>query len=242
MSDTSQGPGWWQASDGKWYPPESSPGASPAYSGGGGGGAVDIGGAISYGWTKFSQNAGPLIVATLLPWVAHLILTGGVGLVFKSIIVRSLWSLLVTVIVAVLTMGLAQISLKIVRGEGVEMSDAFPGGPMVVAYAITAIVADLILGVGFTLCIIPGLLIAPFFIFAHFVVLDEGLQPGDALSRSIQLGKVAYGSVIGFVIVAFLVNLVGLLVCCVGLLVSIPLTSIAAAHVYKGLKGERVAA
>jgi len=25
MSDTSQGPGWWLASDGKWYPPESHP-------------------------------------------------------------------------------------------------------------------------------------------------------------------------------------------------------------------------
>ncbi len=25
MSDTSQGPGWWLASDGKWYPPESAP-------------------------------------------------------------------------------------------------------------------------------------------------------------------------------------------------------------------------
>ena len=25
MSDTSQGPGWWQASDGKWYRPESHP-------------------------------------------------------------------------------------------------------------------------------------------------------------------------------------------------------------------------
>lgn len=25
MSDTSQGPGWWQASDGKWYPPEQAP-------------------------------------------------------------------------------------------------------------------------------------------------------------------------------------------------------------------------
>jgi hypothetical protein len=24
MSDTSEGPGWWLASDGKWYPPESS--------------------------------------------------------------------------------------------------------------------------------------------------------------------------------------------------------------------------
>lgn len=29
MSDTSQGPGWWQASDGKWYPPEQAPPAAP---------------------------------------------------------------------------------------------------------------------------------------------------------------------------------------------------------------------
>ncbi len=27
MSDVSQGPGWWQASDGKWYPPELHPDA-----------------------------------------------------------------------------------------------------------------------------------------------------------------------------------------------------------------------
>ncbi len=33
MSDESQGPGWWLASDGKWYPPEQAPG-TPAYSGG----------------------------------------------------------------------------------------------------------------------------------------------------------------------------------------------------------------
>ncbi len=25
MSDTSQGPGWWQASDAKWYPPQQAP-------------------------------------------------------------------------------------------------------------------------------------------------------------------------------------------------------------------------
>jgi hypothetical protein len=30
MSDTSQGPGWWVASDGKWYPPEQRPGGSDA--------------------------------------------------------------------------------------------------------------------------------------------------------------------------------------------------------------------
>lgn len=29
MSDISQGPGWWQASDGKWYPPQPGPLAAP---------------------------------------------------------------------------------------------------------------------------------------------------------------------------------------------------------------------
>lgn len=29
MSDQSQGPGWWLASDGKWYPPESAPASAP---------------------------------------------------------------------------------------------------------------------------------------------------------------------------------------------------------------------
>lgn len=31
MSDTSQGPGWWQASDRKWYPPELHPSQSPPW-------------------------------------------------------------------------------------------------------------------------------------------------------------------------------------------------------------------
>jgi len=35
MSDVSQGPGWWMAADGKWYPPAppafQAPGAPPAY-------------------------------------------------------------------------------------------------------------------------------------------------------------------------------------------------------------------
>lgn len=31
MSDASQGPGWWQASDGKWYPPAAPSHAAAAY-------------------------------------------------------------------------------------------------------------------------------------------------------------------------------------------------------------------
>ena len=31
MSDTQQGPGWWWASDGKWYPPETFPGRTQGW-------------------------------------------------------------------------------------------------------------------------------------------------------------------------------------------------------------------
>jgi hypothetical protein len=34
VSDTSQGPGWWRASNGLWYPPEAKPGPRPTSSGG----------------------------------------------------------------------------------------------------------------------------------------------------------------------------------------------------------------
>src|SRR5688572_2115663 len=35
MSEQSQGPGWWQASDGKWYPPEQAPPGDPTADPGG---------------------------------------------------------------------------------------------------------------------------------------------------------------------------------------------------------------
>ena len=114
--------------------------------------------------------------------------------------------------------------------------------PLVVPYAITGIIVSLITYVGLIFCIIPGIIAATFLLFAQFVVLDEGLQPGDAIKRSIDLVKTNVGGVFGFMVVAFLINILGVLLCCVGLLATWPLTVVAGAKVYKGLKGESVAA
>src|SRR5690554_4558279 len=63
VSDTPQGPGWWQASDGKRYPPEQAPGTP---SGGGRVGTLDTGAAIGYGWNKFVQYIGQIIIIVLI--------------------------------------------------------------------------------------------------------------------------------------------------------------------------------
>ena len=62
MSDTSQGPGWWQASDGKWYPPEQAPGATPQPAGA----RLDVGAALSYGWEKFVANISTMILIVII--------------------------------------------------------------------------------------------------------------------------------------------------------------------------------
>ncbi len=79
MSDTSQGPGWWQASDGKWYPPQQTapaPGAPPpggAYPGGAPGDTTM--GMLCHLLGIFTGFVGPLIIWLMKkdedPFVAH---------------------------------------------------------------------------------------------------------------------------------------------------------------------------
>ena len=90
MSDAPQGPGWWQASDGKWYPPEQAPGAQPGADPGAGGpggpygtpATPGVGGeasatdAIGYGWKKFTENPGPIVIAALVGWVVFAVVAG----------------------------------------------------------------------------------------------------------------------------------------------------------------------
>ena len=245
MSDTSQGPGWWQASDGKWYPPEQAPGG-PAPGGGGmqpAAGGVDIGGSISYGWGKFSANAGPLIVAILFMWGASVVLSIiGLPITQTGFLVQLLWNVVVVVVSAVVSMGIVRMALALTKGEPIDMGMAIPSGPMLVPYAITGVIVGIAVGFGLIFCIIPGILAATFLLFSQFAVLDENLQPGDALKRSIDLVKPKFGAVLGFMIVCFLINLLGALLCFIGLLVTWPLTIVAGAYVYRSLKGETIAA
>jgi hypothetical protein len=244
MSDSSQGPGWWQASDGKWYPPDQAPGGptpGAADFAGAGGGTVDIGGSFSYGWSKFTQNVGPLIVAVLVIWVLNLVVQA-IGLAFDSLFLRLIVGLVAVVVSALASYGLCNVALKIVKGQSVEIGDALPTGPNVAGYAITAIIIQIIVTIGLYLCIIPGIIAAVFLWFGHFVVIDQGVAPGEAISRATNLVKGHFGAVLGFMALALLINIVGLILCFVGLLVTIPLTTVAAAYVYQGLKGEPVAA
>ena len=92
------------------------------------------------------------------------------------------------------------------------------------------------------LCIIPGIIFVTFFGFYGYVIVDRGEQsPTEALKASSELVKGHFGAVIGLAIVLFLINVVGAILCGVGLLFTAGITAIAWAYAYRALSGEPVA-
>lgn len=238
MSDTSQGPGWWQASDGKWYPPEQAPGYQAAPSGygaapmGGAPGGADVGSALSYGWNKFIANIGDIIIIWLIVF--------GVQIVFNfasratsSLILSLVLSIVGFVVSMILQIGLIRVGLLITSGQKVTPEAAFSTqnlGPF--------IVASLIYGIGvfiglFLLCI--GALVVGFlFWFYGYYVLDQNQSPGESLKSSMDLTTKQFGTVGVFAIVAIVLSMV---TC--GL--AAPVVQIATAYMYRTLNGQPVA-
>ena len=245
MSDASQGPGWWQASDGKWYPPEQAPGyqagGDSGGAGGGGGtpGTLDIGAALSYGWNKFVQYIGQIIIIILIIFGVQIafnivgnIISGGIG-GFTGLFLSLIFSVAGLMISFILQAGLIRVGLAIVGGREPEPGMLFQTeniGP----FAIASILVGLLVIVGLFACCIGAVVVMLFTLFYGYYVIDKSQGPTDSIMSSFNLVKENAGSVIGFAIVVVVLNLI---TC--GLAIGV--TQIAMAYAYKSLNGEPIA-
>ena len=96
--------------------------------------------------------------------------------------------------------------------------------------------------VGLILCIIPGIIAAFMLSFYGFYVIDRNMTPSEALSASFGLVRDNFGKVFLVILVAFVINFVGALLCGIGLLVTAPICWIILAYAYRKLNHEPVAA
>lgn len=207
---------------------------------------ADIGAAFTYGWRKFTQNVGPIILITLAVFVGLAlfqvlsIIAQRSGSGFGSIFLALLFGGLGAIVAFILQYGVVRASLAIVEGRPVTFAEAWNMdrfGPFVVA----AILQGLITFVGYLLCIIPGIIAAFLLFFTPFFVIDKRLSPTESLSASFNLVKNNAGILVLFTIVAVIIYFAGAIVCLVGLLVSIPVVLISTAYMYKRMDGEPVA-
>jgi hypothetical protein len=239
MSEFSQGPGWWQASDGKWYPPEQAPASPPANQTPGSmpSPRVDIGAALAYGWKKFVQYLGQIIIIVLIILAVNILFQVVGGAISGDGLFGALFGFVFSIVGIfvsyVLIAGVIRAALAITRGQEPD-----PGLLLKTDNIGSYIVASLLVSVGIfigLLALCVGALLVIFFTFFYgFYVIDRGDDPVTSIKSSFNLVKDNMGGVLGFVIVATVLNIV---TC--GLAFGV--TYIAGAYVYRTLNGETVA-
>lgn len=221
-----------------------------------------VGAAFNYGWSKFTANAGPVILVVLVAVVASLVvqligntLTAGMSTVAVdpntgqirvvggtvAIIVSAIFALLSYVVAMVVSMGLIRAALDITYGRPISIQSVFRFENLV-PFLIAQILVGLMVTVGSLLCVLPGLVLAFFAQFTSYFVLDKGMSALDAIKASFAMVNANMGSLIGLFLLALLAVVVGALLCGLGLLVAYPVVGIAYAFAFRALQGEAVAA
>src|SRR5690625_4370476 len=203
---------------------------------------------FAWGWNAFKANAGTLILGQLGWLVIVLIIVGlWFALLSASGILASASSsqaaagaflgvgilgVILLVVVAVLvsifaSAGMANATLKLVRGEPITVADffRFPNAGTIVLVAIVLSAATALLSFTFVL---PAVLMF-FAAYTVLFVLDQGQNTVDAFTNSVKMALANPGQTILLLLLGYLANLVGGLLCGVGTLVSLPLTALALA-------------
>lgn len=220
--------------------------------------------AIGYGWRKFWQNAGPILLAVLAIFVAEIILnlvvsaisgalgTGptfsmndgtvsGAAYGFGQVLTSFVFGVLGFVISFAIQAAIIRASLDITYGRPVRL-DTMVQGLNLGQVLLTGLIVGVAATIGFFLCILPGIVVWFLTAYALYFVVDKDMPAIEAIRASVNLVSRNVGVLIGFFLLAFLVYLLGAIACLVGLLVAMPVVLIAQAYTYRVLQGETVAA
>jgi uncharacterized membrane protein len=220
-------------------PPPPPPSAGPP-PGAWGAASFSVGNAVSYGWTAYWKNVGPLLVITIVI-IAIQLVVNFVGQVSGEFFLQLIFSILGWVVSMILSMGLIRAALAVVRGETPEVAMLFETEGLG-SYIIAAIIFGVCFGIGLILCIIPGIIIGIIWMFYGFLIVENPtLGPTDALKRSQQMTKGRIGELFVFGLALFGINVVGAILCGIGLLFTYGITAIAVSYAYRTLNGETVA-
>ena len=188
---------------------------------------IQIGETIGPSWEIVKNNL-------LFLW-AVMIAAGVVGA--SPTLVSESWLLDIIgfVLSSAMTMGAIRITLRLVDGARPTFGDLFTCFHLLPQYILAFIFNGFVVAVGFILLIVPGIILAIMFFFYDYFIVDQASGPIQSLKQSSEATTGVKGQLFGFFLRLLGLNLLGLLLLVVGLLVTIPISMIATAMVYRRL-------
>ncbi|HAO81705.1 MAG: hypothetical protein UV57_C0005G0010 [Parcubacteria group bacterium GW2011_GWD2_43_10] len=192
--------------------------------------------AISFGWQKFKSDLGywlglmaiALVVFVVPTYIAKNLTGVADGLSFM--VTLAAWVLQLAV-----GLGLIGISLKVNDGIQPPVSYLFGYFNFIWRYLLASLLYGLIIFVGLILLLIPGVVWGVKYSLFAFFIVDKGARPLEALQLSADATQGVKGQLTLFLLLLGLINMVGAIAFGVGLLVTMPITYLAWARVYRQL-------
>ena len=202
-----------------------------------------VNGAIKFGWQTMKRHFWFFIAVIVISILVKMIPDAIAGIFEEDVPILSMVINIASWVISIIVeMGLFKIALKFCDDEHVVISDLFSCTPLFIKYILGAILYGLIVLAGMILLIIPGIIWAVKLQYFSYFIIDKKLGPIEALKESSRITTEIKWDVFVFCLVLIVINLVGFLCCILGLFVTIPMTMVAYAFVYRTLQDPEYAA
>jgi uncharacterized membrane protein len=190
--------------------------------------------ALKFGWHKTKAHSGVLFQGMLALFAIE-IGSSIIDKVLHNTIEGFLATCLLAVVGVIIGAGFVNITLKLAKGEHATYKDLVPKGQLVWYYFCASVVAGALAVLGLILLIIPGIYLLLRFSMVRYAVL-EGAGIIESLKQSSTLTEGVKWRLLAFFLAVIGLNILGAIFFLIGLLVTVPVSTIAHAHVYLKLK------
>ena len=157
--------------------------------------------------------------------------------VLLALVTLILGTMVPIIIQGPLTAGFFIVCMKRTLNRRAEFADLFTGFNFFIPALVACLVITLFVAVGTLFCIVPGIVVAAMYKFTYLFIVDKRMEFWPAMEASRAVVKNDYFGFTMFLIALFLVNLLGVICCIVGVLVTIPLSFAAITVAYKEIVG-----
>ncbi|MEO0108631.1 MAG: DUF975 family protein [candidate division WOR-3 bacterium] len=195
-----------------------------------------LGEAISYGWKTVKAELGLFLGLAAV----FLVISGGLnGAAGHGWGISGPISWALTML---MMMGVIRITLKFVDGGKGQFSDLWANFDLALDFLGASLLYALIIVAGLVLLIVPCIIWAIRFGFYGYFIIERKSSALEALKQSSALTKGARGQLFVFGLALLGINLLGAICLGIGMLVSLPVTWLAQALVYRRLQATAVPA
>jgi hypothetical protein len=205
---------------------------------------------IQLGWEDFTKNPLILLALVIVPFLLHMAVSipanflnvymktqneTNLGLTLIGIGISLLLGLFQVVFHFFWTVVQSQTTYRLAKGQKVEFGDMLSVTPYLIPALGASLINMLAISVGMVMLIIPGLIVLLMVSFTNFFIVSRNMGAIEAIQASFQTVMQNAGTVILTFLLMSALNLAGLMLCCVGILISGPVTLMMFARLFVDL-------